>query len=487
MDINTDILIRLVPGLGMILVAAVAALYWRRVSRLQLRWFWAGAGLWTIAVALKIVCALLTNVPVHEFMKENLSYPLLVAGEGLFIGIQSSVFEMGLTLAAVLIWGQLGRDAKRAIGIGVGAGAFEAFLLGLAGLAAMIAVMAGVRGTEKIREGMDAMAATTPFFWLLAPVERIIAILCHTSSRALILLGAVKKKPMMIFWGFLIFTLLDGVAGAAHVSGKLGAISTWWIELAILPLAVVSIPIIRSCYAQWGEVGTLESLQTTQKRSRKVALLTGVIVVCLIALLGYGHVVMMSQQDELKFRSNYVVSEGDEWTVVSSEEIRVCSTLIIKKFPETYEDLIVQLPFQEATVQKVRLEDKDLPFSRPEPEEYHIDLSSHQDTAQSGTITVLWTFSPTACLTPSEMGRYSTPLRSLVPSDSFSLTVTIADGSGFQFSFGDSEVRSLRAFNSPYDRPKMEYGNWSGLIKKEDNDTGGAQQGAPADADKPHR
>jgi len=238
----------------------------------------------------------------------------------------------------------------------------------------------------------------------------------------------------------------------------------------------------------WAAFGTSESLQTTQKRSRKLALLTWAIVVCLMVLICLGHAVMMSHQDELKFKSNYVVSEEDEWTVVSSEEIRVRSTLVIRKSPETYEDLIVQMPFQEARVQKVRLGDNDLPFSRSEPDEYHVDLSSHQDTTQSGTITVLWSFSPAACLTPSEMGRYRTPLKSLVPSDSFSLTVTIADGSDFQFSFGDSEARTVRAFNAPpFDKPKMDYGNWGGLIKREDEHTGGAQQGAPADADKPRR
>jgi len=218
-----------------------------------------------------------------------------------------------------------------------------------------------------------------------------------------------------------------------------------------------------------------------------LALLTGVIVVCLIALLGYGHSVMMRQSEELKFKSNYVVSEEDEWTVVSSEEIRARSTLVIRKSPETYEDLIVQLPFQQATVQKVRLGDNDLPFSRPEPDEYHVDLSSHQDTTQSGTITVLWSF-PITCLTPPS-GRwgYMTPLKSLVPSDSFSLTVTIADGSDFQFSFGDSEAHTARVFSASFDKPQMDYGNWGGLIKKEDKDTGGAQQEAPADADKPRR
>ena len=32
---------------------------------------------------------------------------------------------------------------------------------------------AGVPGTEKVREGIDTVAAVTPFFWLLAPIERI--------------------------------------------------------------------------------------------------------------------------------------------------------------------------------------------------------------------------------------------------------------------------------------------------------------------------
>lgn len=184
----------------------------------------------------------------------------------------------------------------------------------------------------------------------------------------------------------------------------------------------------------------------------------------------------LRQSEELKFKSNYVVSEEDEWTVISSEDIRARSTLVIRKSPETYEDLIVQLPFQKATVQKVRLGDNDLPFSRLEGEEYRVDLSAHQDAARSGTITVLWTFSPAACFTPSEMGRYWIPLKSLVPSDSFSLTVTIAEGSGFRFSLGDSEARTLRAFRGGVPgKPQMHYGSWGGLIKKEDKDTRGAQ------------
>ena len=250
-----NVTISLIPAVGMMIVASAAVIYWCRVSKLQFRWFWVGAGLWTVAVILKVICALLTNAAVIGFMKKNLSYLSLVIGGGLFIGIQSSLFEIGLTLLAVLVWRQLGKDAKRAVGIGIGAGAFEAMLLGLVSLIGILTVLAGVPGTEKVREGIDTVAAVTPFFWLLAPIERIIAILCHASSRALVLLGVTNRKHMLVFWGFLIFTVLDGVAGAAHVSGKIGKISMWWIELAILPFALISIPILRWCYASWGRGG----------------------------------------------------------------------------------------------------------------------------------------------------------------------------------------------------------------------------------------
>jgi hypothetical protein len=250
-NMTTAVSIVLVSGLGMIFVAIVAVIGWRRVSHAGFRWFWIGAGLWTVAVAVKVVFALLTNAPVIGFLKSNLSYPLLVACGGLFIGIQSSLCEMGFTLLAVWIWRQLGKEAGRAIGIGVGAGAFEAFLLGLVQLVAAAVVIVGLPGTENVADELARRVPVTPLAWLVGPVERVIAIMCHASSRALILLGMVHQRLMMIVWGFVIFTSLDGIAGAVHVSGKLGTFSPWWIELALLPFALVSIPILRWCYQKY--------------------------------------------------------------------------------------------------------------------------------------------------------------------------------------------------------------------------------------------
>jgi hypothetical protein len=243
-------------GFGMMIVAVVAVLLWWRIARVPIKWYWVGAGLWTVAVVLKIICALLGNAFVLSILK-GLPHPLYLALGGLFVGVQSSVFEMGITLLAVLIWRPLGRDASRAITIGIGAGAFEAFLLGIGPVATAVFLMLN-SGPEaqKASAELGKIAAATPLYWLAGPLERIIAILCHASTRALVLLGVGKKKYTLVFWGFLLFTLLDGLAGSAHVAGLIGTISLWWIELAVLPFAIVSVPILAWCYRRWPEVGT---------------------------------------------------------------------------------------------------------------------------------------------------------------------------------------------------------------------------------------
>lgn len=245
----------LASGVGMVLVAALAVFFWRRVSTAGFRWYWIGAALWAVAVAVKVACALATNAAAIGFLKHHLPHPLLVASGGLFLGVQSSLCEIGFTLLAVVFWRQLGREAGRAIAIGVGAGAFEAFLLGAAQIAAAALAVAGLSVSEGIAAEMAKAAAVTPLVWLVGPVERAIAILCHASCRALVLLGFVQRRPMMVFWGFAIFTMLDGIAGAAHLSGMLARFSVWWVELAISPFALVSLAILAWLWRRWKEQG----------------------------------------------------------------------------------------------------------------------------------------------------------------------------------------------------------------------------------------
>jgi hypothetical protein len=89
-------------------------------------------------------------------------------------------------------------------------------------------------------------------FWLIGAVERALTLLIHASTRALVLLGLAHKKPWLVVGGFAIFTAVDGIAGGAIVLLKTqAAFSLWWIELAIVPLALLSVFILRWCYQRW--------------------------------------------------------------------------------------------------------------------------------------------------------------------------------------------------------------------------------------------
>jgi hypothetical protein len=246
-----DAAFSLLAALGMAAVGAAAVICWKRISLLPLRWVWMGAGLWALAVVLKLGCALSVNQKVVVFLASMHSQLLLLAGGGLFLGLESSFFEIGLTIAAVWKWRQLGRDAPRAIGIGVGAGAVEALLMGLVTLVLAAISLSGTPEGMEMAEQTRNLREATPLFWLLPPVERLLALLGHAASRSLVLLGVAHRRPAMVFWGWLMFALVDGVAGVFLLTGKMDHISMWWVELAVLPFALVSVPILRWCWVNW--------------------------------------------------------------------------------------------------------------------------------------------------------------------------------------------------------------------------------------------
>jgi uncharacterized membrane protein YhfC len=241
----------LFPGLAMFLIGIAPVLIWKKVSRVEVKWFGVGALLWAVAVALKLGCGLLINASVIGHLKDALRHPYFIAAAGLFVGAESSAFEIGVTWVAARLWPKIGRNAGRAIAIGVGAGAVEAVLLSLPLLAGALTVLVDVKEAEEFRKTMQTTAANTPLFWLVPPAERLIALLVHVSTRTLVLLGATKGKPLTALWGFLLFTLTDGLAGAFLVTGSHKSQSVWWIELALLPGALVSIPTLQWCYRRW--------------------------------------------------------------------------------------------------------------------------------------------------------------------------------------------------------------------------------------------
>jgi hypothetical protein len=243
--------ILLASGGGMIVVALASVGLWKTWSKAQWRWFWVGAAVWTVGVALKFAAAIPLNGPILGALKGGLPHAAYLAAGSVYIGLLTGVFEIGVTLAAALIWRRMALDAGRAVAVGVGAGAFEALLVGLVTAGSAVAVVLNMRGSGNILAALGSSAAITPLVWLAGPAERIIAILCHTSSRALVLMSVATRRWTLFAWAFLLMTGLDAIAGYVHLSGGLGRMSAWWIELVLAPFAVVSVPIVLWCVRRW--------------------------------------------------------------------------------------------------------------------------------------------------------------------------------------------------------------------------------------------
>jgi uncharacterized membrane protein YhfC len=236
-------------GGSMILIALAGVGIWALVSGTPLRWFAAGAAIWAIGVSLKFA--------VHFPLR---SWPPAVSGPhktilelvvgSIYTGLMTGVFEIGITLGAVLLWRRLAAEPKRAVALGIGAGSFEALLLGVLALAYTIAALAG-KPNNTFMQALGASGISTTLFWLVGPVERVITIACHIASRTLVL-HAVAGRSWWGFWaGFALLSGVDTVAGFVHLSGFLQFRSVWWAELAILPFAIASLPLARWAVSHW--------------------------------------------------------------------------------------------------------------------------------------------------------------------------------------------------------------------------------------------
>jgi uncharacterized membrane protein YhfC len=234
-----------IPGLGMVLIAFAAVVFWRRSSKVALRCFSIGAALWAVAVAVKVAIALPVSPWVVGWLKSNLPYAGFIICGSLYLGAFSSLCEIGLTALAVKLWPRLGRKPDEAIAIGVGAGAVEALLLGIGGLVAVAIAASSGADSEEVRQQMATTQATVPLFWLLGPVERSLALGAHVGCRALVLTGAVRQRMGMLISGFLLFASVDSIAGLYHLSGA--NVSLWWVELAIVPFALVGLSAAHWC------------------------------------------------------------------------------------------------------------------------------------------------------------------------------------------------------------------------------------------------
>lgn len=242
-------------GVLMLLVGLAAGMGWWWFTGVQFRWMALGGGLWLAGLVLKGAFSMVSAGPVMEWLEANLPHAAHIAAASLYVGIQSSVFEIGAVILLACYLRSMAKTPIRALSIGLGAGALEAVLISTGPLISVPMAFSEGASANMVQSVYLHSVAHTSLFFLATPVERILAILAHVASRGLILYGFATHRVRPAVWGFLLFTGLDGVAGFAHVSGFVGAVSLWWIELMLLPFALISVFVISWLLRRWPAPG----------------------------------------------------------------------------------------------------------------------------------------------------------------------------------------------------------------------------------------
>lgn len=223
----------------MVLVGLIAAAVAKWVWRIQFRWLCCGALLWAIAIGEKLLLVAILNPSLSRALS-HLPNPLHLTLGSCYGGLVSGITEVGTTLVAGLLWRrQLACDARRAVGIGLGAGAFEAVCLG----------MIAIAGSEFMVSGQVGFGVSA----LIPAVERLIVIPYHTAVRAMTLYAIATGRWSWFWGGFALFSALDGIYIFHYMNHIIHTMNPWLIELSPVHLAfpVISILLLRYLWQHW--------------------------------------------------------------------------------------------------------------------------------------------------------------------------------------------------------------------------------------------
>ncbi len=180
--------------LGMIAVAIVAILFYRRKSRAAYMFFAFGGTVWAAAIGLKVVLDLTVTPAISNSLYTGFDHSGYLIAIGLYAGLRTEFFECGFTYIALRGRWLEGMTLRDAAAFGVGFGAMEALVLGILSLAGMLI-------TEP-----DASALLVP----AAIIERAFVIFVHVFTAMLVFLSIREGRVMLLVAAILFKTLLDG-------------------------------------------------------------------------------------------------------------------------------------------------------------------------------------------------------------------------------------------------------------------------------------
>lgn len=230
----------------MILVGLGAAIICHRLWKTRWRLFGAGALLWIGSVAAKFTFAYFGLKPVDKAVHDVLPPFIANLAYWSYIGLLTGVFECGIFLlfSKYIRRGQW--NWKDATSLGVGFGAIEAIVTGIA-----TAATAGIEFSGVFSLGGDVDFASS----FVGPLERLIALTVHATSVAMIIYALTQRRWIWFVLSFLYKSGIDGVAAFIALSASKWSNAHPWIVGLLLfgPFAYIGFWILFALRKLWSQ------------------------------------------------------------------------------------------------------------------------------------------------------------------------------------------------------------------------------------------
>ena len=224
-----------VPAVLMMLVGLSAVALCKAIWRTPFRLFGLGALLWVISVAVKVGIAIPLNAPASAALHHVLPRSAADVTFWIYIGLLTGITEVGIFLAMARWFRRRQWSWEDAASIGVGFGAIEAILLGLALLIA-------------VAMGKSADPGT-----LVPVLERSLTIFIHGATAVAAIYAVTRGKWGWFAFAFIYKSGVDAVAAYVLLAGKnLLAMHPLRVELGIFgPFAYIAVPILLMLKKRW--------------------------------------------------------------------------------------------------------------------------------------------------------------------------------------------------------------------------------------------
>lgn len=205
-------------------------------------WIWAaGVALWVVSVGLKVAWAWFTLEAVKRWLQAGLPGALAGPASWGYVGILTGIFECGIFLV-VARW--LKRHAwtwHDALALGTGFGAVEALATGV------FTCLAATRTASWMQPGASFGALASSF-------ERVLALVVHVASAALILHSLNQGTWRWFAAAFIYKSAIDAVAAWLQSAGAGWMASPWTMEwLFMAPFGVLGVLILIYLRRRWKE------------------------------------------------------------------------------------------------------------------------------------------------------------------------------------------------------------------------------------------